>query len=1139
VYRKTLIRKSLWHFRSATLAIGLGVATAAAVITGALIVGDSMQASLRRLALARLGGVHIAARSSAFFSEDLATDEPNRMHAPLIQSPATVAHAESRRRSNGVQIYGVDHRFWKLVAGERPTPPDLNEEDVAINARLARELGAEVGDEILIRLGRHQAIPVETLLGRRDATTTTMRRRITQILPDEGPGGFSLRPAHAPPLNLFVALGAMQKTLKRASRVNTILYRKDQQAQGESPFAESVGEGLANRLSLDDLGLTLRTNEAMGYVALESSSLLIAPAMEQAALAAGGASGTNPVAVLTYLANEIAIETTDNGSKNVQAIPYSTVSAVDPILFSQWRRGAPAHQQETSLGAGQIVLTDWAAEDLGAKLGDRITLTYLKTADLGELETGRETFRLSGILELSGAVADSGFSPTYPGITDTRRISDWDPPFPFDLAKIRDKDERYWDQHHATPKAFISLEDGRRLWAENADRFGSLTSVRFYPGDETTLALFFNQLARGIAQRVGLNDAGIVVTEVRDQALTAGSGSTDFGQLFLGFSFFLIAGAALLVVLLTRLGIARRARQIGLLMALGFTPALVRRLLILEGLLIAVVGSAVGQLAAIGFAWFMLAGLKTWWSGAVHAPFLTLHISPATILIGYGCCVAVALLSIAIALRPLRRATPHRLLGGSAAHTSPAAKSTSRHTGQKAIALFAFALLAAAASLMGDPPLPPTALFFASGGLSLLACLCVLSTVFRSKSRFPMPRPGWTALARLGMRNATRQADRSIITATLLASSTFLLASIQAFYVNDQGPTQAKNTPDGGFQLYAESAVPLPYPLDAKRFADDLNLSDETVSALAEAHVVGFRLSAGEAAGCTNLYRPTQPRIIGADDRMLARGGFAFAGTLAETDEERANPWLLLNRRFEDGAIAAIGDQNAVLWQLHSGLGKDFPIRDEYGKAARLKFVALLKGSVLQDELIVSEADFKRLFPSNAGHGFFLIQAPPGLVSAVESGLERDLEPFGLDIGHVEQRLRNYNAVQNTYLATFQTLGGFGLVLGSLGLVAIMLRHILERRRELALMQALGFTRRALAGMVLAENALVLGAGMAAGLGPALIAVIPQLLRRGVSFPWESVVLTLGGVILLGLGAGAVALIPALRVPLVPALRME
>jgi ABC-type lipoprotein release transport system permease subunit len=55
-----------------------------------------------------------------------------------------------------------------------------------------------------------------------------------------------------------------------------------------------------------------------------------------------------------------------------------------------------------------------------------------------------------------------------------------------------------------------------------------------------------------------------------------------------------------------------------------------------------------------------------------------------------------------------------------------------------------------------------------------------------------------------------------------------------------------------------------------------------------------------------------------------------------------------------------------------------------------------------------------------------------------------------------EERLANFHRVENTYLSTFQMLGGLGLILGTLGMAAVLLRNVLERRRELALLRAVG-----------------------------------------------------------------------------------
>ena len=57
----TLAIESLRHYRRTNLAVIAGVATAVAVLAGALMVGDSVRTSLRQLAVSRLGNVDLRA----------------------------------------------------------------------------------------------------------------------------------------------------------------------------------------------------------------------------------------------------------------------------------------------------------------------------------------------------------------------------------------------------------------------------------------------------------------------------------------------------------------------------------------------------------------------------------------------------------------------------------------------------------------------------------------------------------------------------------------------------------------------------------------------------------------------------------------------------------------------------------------------------------------------------------------------------------------------------------------------------------------------------------------------------------------------------------------------------------------------
>src|SRR5262249_802171 len=156
---------------------------------------------------------------------------------------------------------------------------------------------------------------------------------------------------------------------------------------------------------------------------------------------------------------------------------------------------------------------------------------------------------------------------------------------------------------------------------------------------------------------------------------------------------------------------------------------------------------------------------------------------------------------------------------------------------------------------------------------------------------------------------------------------------------------------------------------------------------------------------------------------------FNFANSEATSPEERANPWLLLDKELDDGSIPAIGDANTVKWILHSDLGKEIEVQNDQGQAVRLRIVGLLQDSIFQSELLLSEHNFLGAFPRQEGYRFFLVDAPPDRASEVRTALETALADQGFFVTPTAQRLESYLAVENTYLQTFQALGGLGLAL--------------------------------------------------------------------------------------------------------------
>ena len=130
------------------------------------------------------------------------------------------------------------------------------------------------------------------------------------------------------------------------------------------------------------------------------------------------------------------------------------------------------------------------------------------------------------------------------------------------------------------------------------------------------------------------------------------------------------------------------------------------------------------------------------------------------------------------------------------------------------------------------------------------------------------------------------------------------------------------------------------------------------------------------------------------------------------------------------------------------------------GEPVRLRVVATLSHSVFQSEILIGDAAFVRLYPQHEGHRLWMIDGDPSRGAALARALEDRLTDAGLVVIDPAERLRGYQAVENTYLSTFQALGALGLVLGTLGLGAVVIRNILERRRETALLTAVGYGSR-------------------------------------------------------------------------------
>jgi hypothetical protein len=335
--------------------------------------------------------------------------------------------------------------------------------------------------------------------------------------------------------------------------------------------------------------------------------------------------------------------------------------------------------------------------------------------------------------------------------------------------------------------------------------------------------------------------------------------------------------------------------------------------------------------------------------------------------------------------------------------------------------------------------------------------------------------------------------------------------------------------------LLGQSALPIVHNLNDKDGRDFFGLDEK---ALREVQVVPLRVREGDDASCLNLNRAQTPRLLGLRPDLLdQRQAFTF-GAVAR-GLPRNHPWLLLNQKLPDDAVPAIGDQASIQWALGKKVGDTLDYTDERGRTFKLRLVGGLVNSILQGSLIIDEEEFIRRFPTESGYRMFLVDVPSNSLEAAGTELSRGLRDMGMELTPTVQRLAEFNAVQNTYLSTFQALGGLGLILGTIGLGVVVLRNVLERRGELALLLAVGFRKRALKWLVVSEHGALLALGLGVGVVAAAVAVLPSLLAPGAHVPVAFLGLVLAAVLVTGALSTWVATAIALRGKLVNALRGE
>jgi len=1035
--------RSVKHYRTATLYQFLIILALSSIITGSLLTGRSVRKSLADTNMDKLYGTgyFISAGNKYFpysLSDRIKTITGSGVEG-ILETGGWATNFNTGTSALDIKVFGVKNSFF-LYNGKNDSL-HIKEGETIINSKLAIKLGIEKGDDILIRFPDPSDIPVEAPFTPEEDAYESMVLKVVEILESSGPEYFSLGINQTQPLNIFVSLNEFKNYFSGSEKINRILIHKNLNL-GLSE-AENI---LADSFNFEDAGFYTRFSESASQNEILSDRIFITD--NELSLITGLVPGSGPV--MTYLVNSLETENS--------ATPYSFVSALPGGLF------------ENVPDSTQVIINEWLADDLGAKIGDSLSFTYFIMGPYKALEENKQRFVISDIIEMDDEWSDPQLMPPFPGISGRESCSNWDAGFRIDMSLIRDKDEDYWNIYGGCPKAYINYETGKKLWANN---YGTATAIRL-PG-----AINLEETLENLEENIKPGEMGFRINNIRDKALLAASNSVDFSTLFLSLGFFIILSSVILLILVVSIQFESRKEQVSTLNALGFGRKKIFRLFIVESVPLVLTGSIAGIFTGLLVNNLIIKSLNSVWQGAVQTNTLKASSDPLSMLLGLTITLFLVMIVMILLLRNhLKRKENERIpaVKKSFAKISPVIFTLS--------ASITLVLVAVSIIITGKE----TLLWFLCGLMVFVTFLLYLAKLIFSKYRILGRRspssvnPSWSYYA--------HHPARALTPVLFLGAGLFTVIITGANRKSFDTELLSRSSGTGGYLIWGETVTPLIYDMNSGRGWYEYNLDQELYK---DAYFIQIRKQEGNDASCLNLNQVETPPVLGLDVTNFSRdGAFSFASLMKGLEE--TDPWSFINRRITGNTIYGIIDQTVMRWNLVKETGDTIYIPAEDGSIINIIIAAGLKSSVFQGNIIIGLENFNGLFPSVSGSNIFLVDGNADNIYAYLDDLARSLSAYGTELSPTYERLASFYVVTNTYLTVFLTLGGFGLIMGVIGLGFVLIRNLDLRKTEFALMIAAGFRLTSLRKMILKEHILILSAGILAGTVPALIATLPSLL---------------------------------------------
>ncbi len=715
----------------------------------------------------------------------------------------------------------------------------------------------------------------------------------------------------------------------------------------------------------------------------------------------------------------------------------------------------------SELDDNSVIINDWLANDIKAIVGDMLVLDYFEPADNNELKTAQISLKISKIVPVDSISYMQDLMPEIPGMTDSTSCSNWQAGIPVDMDKISDSDEDYWEQYRMTPRVILSYQTAKRLFAA---RYGIATSLT---GDITTT----DNTQKNIRDTILSIDRPRIIRADANADFSVNN-SMDFGGLFLSLSMFLIASALLLPAMLFGLNIESRKVEIASLLALGYSKRSLLQLFMIEIAIVSIIGGVCGIFLGWLYAWGLNIGLSGIFSGAIANYGLKLHIDSQSIITGY---VSTLIMVIGASIYKCRKIMNNNIR--SAFSIAPPLMTVNIRNGKISLILgLTIVISAVLYALTGKSGV----MTFFVGGSGLLC-----GSIFLCKYLLSLNWIGrQLTTSTIAWNNLTRNQGSTLSVIISLACGVFLILAVGLNHYNPMADIDKNTGPTGGFDTMAKCSVPV----------------TETVKS-DSGHYLAFREHGGDDASCLNLNRPVTPGIIGVNVDDIARHApFSFAKTATSKQD-----WRMLTADDESEYIPAVTDYNTIMWALHKSVGDIIEVTDQQGKSVKLKLYAGMKNSILQGKLIIDEKAFKMLYPNDNGYKLVLFDR-------ADKQLADILNEHGSELRDTVDVIGELYRVENTYMTMFALLGGLGLIMGNIVLGVTLLRNVQSRKREFALMNAIGFSSTDISRIIRKGYLLPIIVALVIGIGSAVFGVSHQLATNISNLPVFMVSLIVLGV---------------------------